>query len=137
MATVSPMSAKADPAWIRSPDALSPTVGTNYRGFINRSAIEVGVWRFVEGGEHGGAIRDGGSTSLPSFRSRDGGEFTCCYNSLYGNKCSITMMRLAVSLCDRPYDSYLPQGLLHAGLIKAPSVGYMLVPERIQLRVLD
>jgi hypothetical protein len=26
------------------------------RGFVNRSAIEVGVWRFVEGGEHGGAI---------------------------------------------------------------------------------
>jgi hypothetical protein len=40
------------------------------RGFVNRSAIWVGVWRFVEGGEHGGAIRDGGSTSLPSFRSR-------------------------------------------------------------------
>jgi hypothetical protein len=44
------------------------------RGFVNRSAIGVGVWRFVEGGEHGGAIRDGGSTSLPSFRSRNGGE---------------------------------------------------------------
>jgi hypothetical protein len=44
------------------------------RGFVNRSAIEVGVWRFVEGGEHGGAIRDSGSTSLPSFRSRNGGE---------------------------------------------------------------
>jgi hypothetical protein len=28
----------------------------------------------VEGGEHDGAIRDGGSTSLPSFRSRNGGE---------------------------------------------------------------
>jgi hypothetical protein len=25
-------------------------------------------------GEHGGAIQDGGSTSLPSFRSRNGGE---------------------------------------------------------------
>jgi hypothetical protein len=44
------------------------------RGFINRSAIGLGVWRFVEGGEHGGAIRDDGSTSLPSFRSRNGGE---------------------------------------------------------------
>jgi hypothetical protein len=44
------------------------------RGFVNRSAIEVGVWWFVEGGEHGRAIRDGGSTSLPSFRSRNGGE---------------------------------------------------------------
>jgi hypothetical protein len=47
---------------------------TNCRGFVNKSAIGVGVWRFVEGGEHGGAIRDGGSTSLPSFRSRNGGE---------------------------------------------------------------
>jgi hypothetical protein len=74
MATVSPMPAKADPAWIRAPDALCPMVGANYRGFVNRSAIWVGVWRFVEGGEHGGAIRDGGSTSLPSFRSRNGGE---------------------------------------------------------------
>ena len=44
------------------------------RGFVNRSAIGVGIWRFVEGGEHGGAIQDGGSTSLPSFRSRNGGE---------------------------------------------------------------
>jgi hypothetical protein len=31
----------------------------------------------------------------------------------------------------------VPQGLLHAGLMKAPGVGYMLVPERIQLGVLD
>jgi hypothetical protein len=44
------------------------------RGFVNRSAIEVGVWRFVEGGEQGGAIQDRGSTSLPSFRSCNGGE---------------------------------------------------------------
>jgi hypothetical protein len=68
------MPTKADPAWIRAPDAFCPTVGANCRGFINRSAIGVGVWRFVEGGEHGGAIQDGGSTSLPSFRSRIGGE---------------------------------------------------------------
>jgi hypothetical protein len=27
-----------------------------YRGFVNKSAIGVDVWRFVEGGEHGGAI---------------------------------------------------------------------------------
>jgi hypothetical protein len=74
MATVSPMPAKADPAWIRAPDAPSPTVGANCHGFVNRSAIEVGVWQFVEGGEHGGAIQDGGSTSLPSFRSRNGGK---------------------------------------------------------------
>jgi hypothetical protein len=31
----------------------------------------------------------------------------------------------------------MPQGLLHAGLIKAPGVGYTLVPERIQLGVLE
>jgi hypothetical protein len=74
MATVSLMPAKADPAWIHAPDALCPTVGTNCHGFVNRSAIGVGVWQFVEGGEHGGAIRDGGSMSLPSFRSRNGGE---------------------------------------------------------------
>jgi hypothetical protein len=74
MATVSSMPAKADPAWIRAPDALCPTVGANCHGFVNRSAIGVGVWRFVEEGEHGGAIRDGGSMSLPSFRSRNGGE---------------------------------------------------------------
>jgi ATP-binding cassette subfamily B (MDR/TAP) protein 1 len=43
-------------------------------GFVNRSTIWVGVWQFVEGGEHSGAIRDGGSTSLPSFKSRNGGE---------------------------------------------------------------
>jgi hypothetical protein len=49
-------------------------VGAKCHGFVNRSAIGVGVWRFVEGGEHGGASRDGGSTSLPSFRSRNGGK---------------------------------------------------------------
>jgi hypothetical protein len=49
MVTVSPMPAKADPAWIRAPDALGPTVGANCHGFVNRSAIRVGVWRFVEG----------------------------------------------------------------------------------------
>jgi hypothetical protein len=51
MATVSPMPAKADPAWIRAPNALGPMVGANCRGFVNRFAIEVGAWRFVEGGE--------------------------------------------------------------------------------------
>jgi hypothetical protein len=55
--------------WLRQQPA-----GNSCRGFVNRSAIEVGVWRFVEGGEHGGAIQDGGSTSLPSFRSHNGGE---------------------------------------------------------------
>jgi hypothetical protein len=47
---------------------------THCRGFGNRSAIGVGVWRFVEGGEHGRAIQDDGSMSLPSFRSHNGGE---------------------------------------------------------------
>jgi hypothetical protein len=74
MAMVSPMPTKADPTWIRAPDTFCPMVGANCHGFVNRSAIGVGVWWFVEGGEHGGAIRDGGSTSLPSFRSRNGGE---------------------------------------------------------------
>jgi hypothetical protein len=77
MATVLLMPTKAAPAWIRTPDALCPMVGANCHGFVNRSAIGVGVWRFVEGGEHGGAIRDGGSTSLPSFGSRNGGETLC------------------------------------------------------------
>jgi hypothetical protein len=44
------------------------------RGFVNRSAIGVGVWLFIEGGEHDRAIQDDGSTSLLSFRSRNGGE---------------------------------------------------------------
>jgi hypothetical protein len=74
MAMVSPMPAKADPAWIRAPDVFCPTVGANCHGFVNRSAIGVGLWRFAEGGEHDGAIRDGGSMSLPSFRSRNGGK---------------------------------------------------------------
>jgi hypothetical protein len=74
MAMVSPIPVKADPAWIHAPDAFCPMVGANCHGFVNRSAIGVGVWRFVEGGEHSGAFRYGGSMSLPSFRSRNGGE---------------------------------------------------------------
>jgi hypothetical protein len=74
MAMVSPMPGKADPAWIHAPDTFCPTVGANYHGFVNRSTIGVGVWQFVEGGEHGRVIRDDGSTSLPSFRSRNSGE---------------------------------------------------------------
>jgi hypothetical protein len=74
MTMVSPMLAKANPAWICAADALCPMVGANCRGFVNRSAIGVGLWRFVQGGEHGEAIQDGGSMSLPSFRSRNGGE---------------------------------------------------------------
>jgi hypothetical protein len=77
MAMMSPMPAKADPAWIRALDTLNPTVGANCHAFVNRSAIEVGVWRFVGGGEHGGEIQDDGSMSLPSFGSRNGGETLC------------------------------------------------------------
>jgi hypothetical protein len=51
------------------------------------------------GGEHGGAIRDGSSTSLPSFRSRSsGGILRAAIIHYNGNKCSVTMMRLSVSL---------------------------------------
>jgi hypothetical protein len=57
-----------------SPPTESEVEELKCRGFINRSAIGVGVWQFVEGGEHGGAIQDGCSTSLPSFRTRNGGE---------------------------------------------------------------
>jgi hypothetical protein len=68
-------------------------------GFINRSAMEVYLWQFVEGGEHGGAILDESSTSLPSFKSRSGGEIQCVAIIHHnGNKCSVTMMRLPVSL---------------------------------------
>jgi hypothetical protein len=74
MVMVSLMPAKVDPAWIHAPDAFCPMVGANCHGFVNRSAIGVGVWWFVEGGEHSRAIRDVGSTSLPSFRSRNSGE---------------------------------------------------------------
>jgi hypothetical protein len=49
MVTVSPMPAKANPAWIRAPYAFCPTVGANCHCFANRAAIGVGVWRFVEG----------------------------------------------------------------------------------------
>jgi hypothetical protein len=77
----------------------------------------------VEGGGHGGAIRDGGSTSLPSFR--------------YGNKCSVTIMRLAVSLCDWLYLSLGASRAPSRRLIKAPGVGITMVPEQIQYRGLD
>jgi hypothetical protein len=45
-------------------------------------------------------------------------------------------MRSAVNLAIE-LSLLFSQGLLHAGLIKAPGVGYTLVPERIQLGVLD
>jgi hypothetical protein len=49
MAMVSPMPAKVDPDWIRTPDAFCPMVGANCRGFLDRSTIGVGVWQFMEG----------------------------------------------------------------------------------------
>jgi hypothetical protein len=40
------------------------------------------------GGEHGGAIRDGSSMSLPSFRSHSGGRNLCAAIIHYnGNNC--------------------------------------------------
>jgi hypothetical protein len=51
----------------------------------------------------------------------------------YNEEVGCFAMRLAVNLAV----VFLPQGLLHAGLIKAPGVGYMMVPEQIQLGVLD
>jgi hypothetical protein len=96
------------------------------RGFVNRSAIGVGIWRFVEGGEHGGAIQDGGSTSLPSFRSRNGGEILRAAIIHYKATSARLqwwgwLFRYAIG---RKIESFsylpLPQGLLHAGLIKAP-----------------
>jgi hypothetical protein len=59
--------------FLKHPKTVIMPRGSGYRGYVNRSAIGVGVWQFVEGGEHGEAIRDGGSTSLPSFRSHNGG----------------------------------------------------------------
>jgi hypothetical protein len=61
----------------------------------------------------------------------------CCYKSLYGNKCSITMMGLAVSLCDWPYLSLRASRAPPRQFIKAPGVGIMVVPEQIQYGVLD
>jgi hypothetical protein len=101
------------------------SLGGECRGSVNRSAIGVGVWRFVEGGEHGGAIRDGGSTSLPSFRSRN------------RYKCSITMMRLAISLCDWPCLSLGASRAPPRRLIKVHGVDITMVAERIQYGVLD
>jgi hypothetical protein len=79
----------------------------------------------VEGSEHGGAIRDGG---------RDP---TCCYNLLYGNNCSVTMMRLVVSLCDWPYLCLGASRAPPRWIIKVPGVGITMVPERIQYGVID
>jgi hypothetical protein len=51
----------------------------------------------------------------------------------YNEEFGCFTMRLAINLAV----VFLPQGLLHAGLIKAPGVGYTMVSERIQLGVLD
>jgi hypothetical protein len=106
-------------------------------GFVNRSAIGVGVWRFVEGGEHGRAIWDGGSTSLPSFRSRNGGEtlnaaIIHIWQQVlsYNDEVGCFAMRLAVCLSR---SSRAPP----RRLIKAPGVGITVVPGRIQYGVLD
>jgi hypothetical protein len=95
------------------------------RGFINRSVMEDSLWRFVKEGEHDGAIRDGSSTSLPSFRSRSGGRIVRAAIIYYnGNKRSVTM-------CVRA-----SRASPHR-LIKAPDLGIMAVLERTYYGVLD
>jgi hypothetical protein len=94
----------------------------------------------VEGGEHGGAIQDGGRTSLPSFRSRNGGETLCAAMADlftiwqqvlgYNDEVGCFAMRLAVCLSCA---SRAPP----RRLIKELGVGNTMVPERIQLGVLD
>jgi hypothetical protein len=46
-------------------------------------------------------------------------------------------MRLAVSICDRPYLSLGASRAPPRRLIKAPGMGITMVPERIQYGVLD
>jgi hypothetical protein len=75
--------------------------------------------------------------SDPATVARPYNDEVGCYNSLYGNKCSITMMRLAVSLCDWPYLSLGAPRAPPCRLIKAPGVGNTMVPEQIQYGVLD
>jgi hypothetical protein len=60
---------------------------------LSTDRMEGSLWRFVEGCEHGGVIRDGSSTSLPRFRSLSGGGILCAaINHYNGNKCSIIMI---------------------------------------------
>jgi hypothetical protein len=79
------------------------------------------------GGEHGGAIQDRSSTTLPSFISCSGGEILrdaiVHYN---GNEFSATMMRLFVALRAPPHR-----------LIKVPGMGITVVPSQILHGVLD
>jgi hypothetical protein len=99
-------------------------VCTTRRGFINRSVMEGSLCRFVKEGEHDGAIRDGSSTSLPSFRSHSGGGIVrgaiIYYN---GNKRSVTMCVRASRASPRR-------------LIKATGFGITAVSERIYYGVL-
>jgi hypothetical protein len=70
------------------------------------------------GGEHGGAIRGGSSTSFPSFRSCSGGRILCAaIIHCNGSKCSVTLMVLNLTSRAPP-----------RRLIKAPGVGIMTVP---------
>jgi hypothetical protein len=137
MATVSLMPAKADPAWIRAPDVFCPTVGANCRDFVNRSAIGVSVWRFGEGGEHGGAIWDGGSTSFPASYPATVArpyvllEFTIWQQVFrYNDEIGCFTMRLTVCL-------NLVSRAPPRRLIKASGVGITVVPWRIKYGVLD
>jgi hypothetical protein len=66
MVMVSLMPTKVDLAWIRTLVAWGPTVGANYHGSTNISAMEGSLWRFVERGEQGGAIQDGVAQVYPT-----------------------------------------------------------------------
>jgi hypothetical protein len=86
-------------------------------GFVNRSTTGVGVWRFVEGGEHGGAIRDGGSMSLPSFRSRNGGEnLRAAIIHYMATSARLQWIGWLFRYAIGRMSKLLPQGLPHAGL---------------------
>jgi hypothetical protein len=81
-------------------------VGANCRGFVNRSTIGVGVWRFVEGGEHGGAIDMVVARVYPALdpatvaRSYVLLEFTIRQQVLgYNDEVGCFAKRLAVRLC--------------------------------------
>jgi hypothetical protein len=90
---------------------------TECHGFVNRSAIGVGAWRFVEGGEHGGAIWDGGSTSLPSFRSRNGGEtLRAAIIHYMATSARLQWWGWLFLYAIGRKSKLLPQGLPHAGL---------------------
>jgi hypothetical protein len=93
-------------------------LGYYCRGSINRSAICIGAWRFVEGVN----TRTGVARVYPALTPATSVAIIH-YN---GNKCSVTMMVLNLASRAPPH-----------WLIKAPGVGITAVPGWIQHRVLD